>query len=169
MLKTLISIAVIFGVSSAQACLLAKPNYSYQLSGSISLEENGQKYTGCVVQGGYLTLKNNDTFRVQGLVVECNERMLGHNSLYFQLKDGQVNPTQAGFTGSYDMYNLLVNYNYSDTDGAYDETSLLEFSKKCDEVSLDIDIKKSGKVNYAGKISGVLTAKISRVAKKQKQ
>ncbi len=169
MLKALFSLAVIFGVSSSQACLLAKPNYSYELSGNISLQENGQKYTSCVVRAGYLTLKNGESFRVQGLVIECNERMLGHNSLYFQLKDGQVNPAQAGFTGSYDMFNLFVNYSSTDSDGTYDETSLLEFSKTCDTVSLDIDIKKSGKVNYVGKISGVLGAKMSRVARKQKR
>lgn len=162
MFKVLLSTAIIFGASTASACLQAKPNYAYQLSGGISLQENGQTYTGCTVQGGYLTLKNNEIFRLQGLIIECNERMLGHNSMYFELKDGQVNPTQSGFSGSYDMYNLFVTYSTTDQDGKYDETDIVEFSKKCDQVSLDIDIKKTGVKNYSAKISGVLTTKISR-------
>ncbi len=168
MLKTVISIAIIFGVSSASACLQAKPNYTYKLGGKIVLQENGQVYTGCTVTSGYLTLKDNEVFRMQGLVIECNERMLGHNSHYFELKNGQVNQTQSGFSGSYDMYNLFVTYSVSDVDGTYDETNLLEFSKNCDAVSLDVQIKKAGKENYSAKISGLLTAKISRSVKARK-
>ncbi len=168
MLKTLVSLAIVFGVSSASACLQAKPNYSYQLSGAISLEENGQTYTACTVQGGYLTLKNNEVMRLQGLIIECNERMLGYSSRYFELKNGQINPTQSGFSGSYDMYNLFVTYSLADQDGTVDETDMLEFSKTCDALSLDVEIKNTGKENYSAKISGLLTAKISRRLKARK-
>ncbi len=167
MFRSLTAIAIMFGVSSASACLQAKPNYTYKLGGDIQLQENGQAYTACAVTGGYLTLKNNEIFRIQGLVIECNERMLGHNSYFFELKNGQVNPTQSGFSGSYDKYNLSVTYSVSDVDGTYDETNVLEFTKKCDAVSIDIDIKKSGKENYSAKISGLLTSKINR-SKKQR-
>lgn len=162
MLRSILAIAIVFGVSSASACLQAKANYTYKLDGTIGLQENGQAYTGCVVTGGYLTLKNNEIFRIQGLVIECNERMLGHNSYYFELKNGQVNPTQSGFSGTYDKYNLAVTYSVSDSDGTYAETNILEFEKKCEAVLLDIEIKKTGKENYSAKMSGLLTAKISR-------
>lgn len=169
MLRSFITVAIVFGVSSASACLQAKPNYTYKLGGEIQLQENGQVYTGCVVTSGNLTLKNNEIFRLQGLVIECNERMLGHNSHYFELKNGQVNQTQSGFSGSYDSHNLLVSYSVSDVDGTYNETNQLEFAEKCEAVSLDIDIKKTGKDNYSAKISGLLTSKMSRRAKTQKQ
>ena len=160
MLKGLLSLALVFVASSASACLQLQPNFAYKLSGKIALQENGTTYTGCEVKDGYLTMKNGEVFRLQSLVIECNERMLGHNSSFLTLKNGKVNPEQAGFNGTYDTHKVQVTYAQADVDGTYEEHDSILFAEKCDAVALDVTMKKTGKVNYDGHFLGQLTAKL---------
>lgn len=162
MLKAALALAIIFGLSTSHACLQVKPNFSYKLSGNIELQENEKAYTDCVVSDGYASLQNGETFRIQNMVIECNERMLGHNSMFYTLKDGQVSPEESGFGGSYDKHNLAATYTVTDKDGTFTETNILKFSPKCDALNIDVEVKKSGKVNYHGRFIGTLSTKLSR-------